>query len=92
MTQKLSQLEHHGAFIERHIGPSQEQQDAMLHAIGAASLTDLITSIVPADIQLPSPPGVGDALTEHLALAELKAIAAQNQRYKSYIGMGYTPC
>ncbi|UDQ81102.1 aminomethyl-transferring glycine dehydrogenase [Erwinia rhapontici] len=91
MTQKLSQLEHHGAFIERHIGPSQEQQDAMLHAIGAASLTDLITSIVPADIQLPSPPGVGDALTEHLALAELKAIAAQNQRYKSYIGMGYTP-
>ncbi|WP_455816801.1 aminomethyl-transferring glycine dehydrogenase [Pseudomonas cerasi] len=91
MTQKLSQLEHHGAFIERHIGPSQEQQDAMLKAIGAASLTDLITSIVPADIQLPSPPAVGDALTEHLALAELKAIAAQNQRYKSYIGMGYTP-
>ncbi|WP_455811201.1 aminomethyl-transferring glycine dehydrogenase [Pseudomonas graminis] len=91
MTQKLSQLEHHGAFIERHIGPSQEQQDAMLNAIGAASLTDLITSIVPADIQLPSPPAVGDALTEHLALAELKAIAAQNQRYKSYIGMGYTP-
>ncbi|MEJ5063597.1 aminomethyl-transferring glycine dehydrogenase [Erwinia sp. MYb375] len=91
MTQKLSQLEHHGAFIERHIGPSQEQQDAMLHAIGAASLTDLITSIVPADIQLPSPPAVGDALTEHLALAELKAIAAQNQRYKSYIGMGYSP-
>lgn len=91
MTQKLSQLEHHGAFIGRHIGPSQEQQAAMLSAIGAASLNDLITSIVPADIQLPSPPAVGDALTEHLALAELKAIAAQNQRYKSFIGMGYTP-
>ena len=84
-------FEHHGAFIERHIGPSQEQQAAMLSAIGATSLTDLITSIVPADIQLPSPPAVGDALTEHLALAELKAIAAQNQCYKSFIGMGYTP-
>ncbi|MCT2386138.1 aminomethyl-transferring glycine dehydrogenase [Erwinia pyrifoliae] len=91
MTQKLSQLEHHGAFIERHIGPSQEQQQAMLHAIGAGSLTDLIASIVPADIQLPGPPPIGEALTEHLALAELKAIAAQNQRYKSCIGMGYTP-
>jgi len=91
MTQKLSQLEHHGAFIERHIGPSQEQQDAMLNAIGATSLAELIASIVPADIQLPSPPAVGDALTEHLALAELKAIASQNQRYKSFIGMGYTP-
>ncbi|WP_168404173.1 aminomethyl-transferring glycine dehydrogenase [Erwinia amylovora] len=91
MTQKLSQLEHHGSFIERHIGPSQQQQTAMLHAIGAASLNDLIGAIVPADIQLPGPPPIGEALTEHLALAELKAIAAQNQRYKSYIGMGYTP-
>ncbi|OFC62911.1 aminomethyl-transferring glycine dehydrogenase [Candidatus Erwinia dacicola] len=91
MTQTLSQLEHHGAFIERHIGPSQEQQAAMLSAIGASSLSELIASIVPADIQLPSPPAVGDALTEHLALAELKVIASKNQRYKSFIGMGYTP-
>lgn len=91
MTQTLSQLEHTGAFIERHIGPSQEQQAAMLEATGASSLHDLIASIVPADIQLPSPPAVGDALTEHQALAELKAIASQNLRYKSCIGMGYTP-
>lgn len=91
MTQTLSQLEHTGAFIERHIGPSQEQQQSMLNAIGASSLRELITSIVPADIQLPSPPAIGDALTEHQALAELKAIASQNQLYKSYIGMGYTP-
>lgn len=91
MTQTLSQLEHTGAFIERHIGPSLEQQNAMLTATGARSLTDLIASIVPADIQLPGPPAIGDALTEHQALAELKAIASQNLRYKSYIGMGYTP-
>ncbi|MBP2168158.1 glycine dehydrogenase [Erwinia toletana] len=91
MTQTLSQLEHTGAFIERHIGPSQEQQDAMLAAVGAASVPELIASIVPADIQLPSPPAIGDALTEHQALAELKAIASQNQLYKSYIGMGYAP-
>ncbi|QUG74464.1 aminomethyl-transferring glycine dehydrogenase [Erwinia sp. E602] len=91
MNQTLSQLEHHGAFIGRHIGPSSEQQAAMLAAVGADSLSELIASIVPADIQLPGPPAVGDAVTEHQALAELKAIAAQNQRYKSYIGMGYTP-
>lgn len=91
MTQTLSQLEHTGAFIERHIGPSPAQQESMLQAIGASSLNALITSIVPADIQLPGPPAVGDALTEHQALAELKAIASRNQRFKSYIGMGYTP-
>lgn len=91
MTQNLSQLEHNDAFIQRHIGSSAEQQQQMLAAIGASSLSALIQQIVPADIQLPSPPPVGDAATEHQALAELKGIACQNQCYKSYIGMGYSP-
>ncbi|MGO4745832.1 aminomethyl-transferring glycine dehydrogenase [Serratia quinivorans] len=90
MTQTLSQLEHSEAFIERHIGSSAEQQQQLLEAVGARSLNALIQQIVPADIQLPAPPPVGDAATEHQALAELKAIASQNQRYKSYIGMGYS--
>ncbi|MGO4796311.1 aminomethyl-transferring glycine dehydrogenase [Serratia quinivorans] len=90
MTQTLSQLEHSEAFIERHIGSSAEQQQQLLEAVGARSLNALIQQIVPADIQLPAPPPVGDAATEHQALAELKAIASQNQHYKSYIGMGYS--
>ncbi|MGP3716048.1 aminomethyl-transferring glycine dehydrogenase [Yersinia enterocolitica] len=91
MTQNLSQLEHNDAFIQRHIGSSAEQQQQMLAAVGANSLSTLIQQIVPADIPLPSPPPVGEAATEHQALAELKGIASQNQRYKSYIGMGYSP-
>ncbi|AJJ61740.1 aminomethyl-transferring glycine dehydrogenase [Yersinia aldovae] len=91
MTQNLSQLEHNDAFIQRHIGSSAQQQQKMLEAVGTRSLSALIQQIVPVDIQLPSPPQVGDAATEHQALAELKGIASQNQRYKSYIGMGYSP-
>ncbi|WP_291971061.1 aminomethyl-transferring glycine dehydrogenase [Candidatus Symbiopectobacterium sp.] len=90
MTQTLSQLEHDAAFVERHIGPTPAQQAHMLETLGADSLSALIRQIVPADIQLPNPPAVGDALPEHQALAELKSIASRNQRYKSYIGMGYT--
>ncbi|WP_312831109.1 aminomethyl-transferring glycine dehydrogenase [Pantoea eucrina] len=90
MTQTLSQLEHNGAFIERHIGPTDAQQASMLEAIGAGSLNELISTIVPADIQLPGPPATSDAATEQQALAELKAMASQNQRYKSWIGMGYS--
>ncbi|MDF1892830.1 aminomethyl-transferring glycine dehydrogenase [Rahnella contaminans] len=90
MTQTLSQLENNEAFIGRHIGPSSQQQQQMLETVGADSLNALIQQIVPVDIQLPGPPAVGDAVTEHQALAELKAIASQNQRYKSYIGMGYS--
>lgn len=89
MTQSLNQLENHDAFIRRHIGPCVEQQQAMLAEIGASSLDDLMQKIVPADIQLTDPPDVGQSTTEFAALAELKAIASQNQRYKSYIGMGY---
>ncbi len=90
MTQTLSQLEHSESFIGRHIGPSSQQQQQMLETVGADSLNALVQQIVPVDIQLPGPPAVGDSVTEHQALAELKAIASQNQRYKSYIGMGYS--
>ena len=88
MTQTLSQLENRGAFIERHIGPDAQQQQEMLKTVGADSLNALIGQIVPKDIQLAMPPQVGESTTEFAALAELKAIASLNKRYKSYIGMG----
>ncbi|GGD24336.1 aminomethyl-transferring glycine dehydrogenase [Franconibacter daqui] len=90
MTQTLSQLENREAFIERHIGPSASQQQEMLRTVGADSLNALTAQIVPADIQLTAPPFIGEAATEFAALAELKAIASRNKRFKSYIGMGYT--
>ena len=65
MTQTLSQLENSESFIARHIGPSAQQQQQMLETVGARSLHELIEQIVPSDIQLPTPPAVGDAVTEH---------------------------
>ena len=90
MTQTLSQLEHPDAFIRRHIGPDLDQQQQMLQQIGATDLPTLIASIVPENIQLPSSPLQLASTSEHQALAELKAIAAKNLRYKSWIGMGYS--
>jgi len=90
MTQTLNQLEHRGAFIERHIGPDAHQQEEMLKTVGADSLNALTGQIVPKDIQLAAPPQIGEATTEFAALAELKAMASRNKRFKSYIGMGYT--
>ncbi|KLU16436.1 MULTISPECIES: aminomethyl-transferring glycine dehydrogenase [Xenorhabdus] len=91
MTQTLIQLEYQGEFIRRHIGSSAEQQTEMLAIVGANSLEDLTNKIVPRDIALSAVPAVGEGVTEQQALAELKAIASQNQRYQSYIGMGYSP-
>ncbi|KGM27783.1 glycine dehydrogenase [Photorhabdus luminescens] len=91
MIQTLSQLENQGEFIRRHIGSSAEQKKEMLATVGASSLDELTQKIVPRDIALPEPPDVGGGATEQQALAELKAIASQNKRYQSYIGMGYVP-
>jgi glycine dehydrogenase len=89
MTETLKQLEYRHAFVRRHIGPSDAQISAMLNTLGVTTLDELNRNIVPADIALRSAPHVGEGLQEHEALNELKAIASRNQRYKSFIGMGY---
>ncbi|MGJ8680243.1 aminomethyl-transferring glycine dehydrogenase [Paraglaciecola sp.] len=85
----LSQLEQKQDFIRRHIGPSEVEMADMLSAIGANSLDDLMQQTVPESIRLASPIQVGEAHTETQALADLKAMAGQNQINRSYIGMGY---
>ncbi|WP_353243006.1 aminomethyl-transferring glycine dehydrogenase [Providencia sp.] len=91
MSMSLSQLENRSEFISRHIGSSEQQIKTMLDTVGASSLDNLMGKIVPKAILLPEPPRVGGGATEQEALAELKAIASLNKRYKSYIGMGYAP-
>ena len=85
----LSVLEQHDDFIARHIGPDDKDIAAMLAAIGAASLDQLIEQTVPAAIRLAAPLALPEAKSEHEALADIKAIAAKNSATKSLIGMGY---
>ena len=85
----LSELENTGEFIARHIGVSQADEAAMLETIGAASRRELIDGIVPRSIARTQPMDIPAAVTEAAALAELKAIAARNRVFKSYIGQGY---
>lgn len=54
----------------------------MLDTVGATSLDALMDKIVPKAILLAEPPRVGGGATEQEALAELKAIASLNKRYK----------
>jgi glycine dehydrogenase len=85
----LRELENEAEFVARHIGIDADAEAQMLAAIGAPSRRALVDTIVPAAIrrsaamQLPAPLG------EAAALAELKAIAAQNKVLKSFIGQGY---
>ena len=85
----LNALEQRDEFINRHIGPSPADIDAMLTVIGAPSLDALIEQTVPSAIRLPAPLPLADARPEAEALGALKAIAGRNKLNKSLIGMGY---
>ncbi len=76
-------------FGQRHIGPDEKQQAAMLRVIGARSLDALIDAALPAAIRLKKPLQLPPAETEHEYLDRLRGVAAKNQRFKSFIGMGY---
>ncbi|HEY3279710.1 MAG TPA: aminomethyl-transferring glycine dehydrogenase [Gemmatimonadales bacterium] len=79
-------------FRDRHIGPSESDQRAMLGALGYDSLEAFIDAVVPADIRLRRPLAFPAAKSETDALAELRALADKNQVFRSYLGMGYHDC
>ncbi|MBS0354317.1 MAG: aminomethyl-transferring glycine dehydrogenase [Proteobacteria bacterium] len=85
----LATLEQGDDFIRRHLGPCANELPAMLAAVGVDSLDTLVAQTVPAGIRLLAPLALGEPTPEHVALAQLKAIAGKNVLKKSLIGMGY---
>ncbi|MEP7329127.1 MAG: aminomethyl-transferring glycine dehydrogenase subunit GcvPA, partial [Betaproteobacteria bacterium] len=85
----LVALEDHGEFIARHIGTTPAEQAAMLDALGYPSRGALMDAIVPAAIRESAPLALPGPVSEAAALAQLKALAAQNTVLQSFIGQGY---
>lgn len=61
----------------------------MLRLLDQPSLDALADAAVPPQIRLSRPLSLPAAAGESAALAELRAIAEQNQVFRSFIGMGY---
>ncbi|MBA6418360.1 aminomethyl-transferring glycine dehydrogenase [Pseudomonas sp. 5Ae-yellow] len=85
----LTDLEQTDDFIRRHIGPDAAEQQAMLDALGANSLEDLVGQTVPQSILRNELLGLGAPRSEAEVLSYLKQVAARNQVFTSCIGMGY---
>ncbi len=98
----LGELENASEFAARHIGPgisgpgitgTADDEARMLAVIGAGrpgfTRRALIEAIVPRSIARSTTMDLPAAVSEAAALAELKAVAAQNQVLKSFIGQGY---
>jgi glycine dehydrogenase len=76
-------------FLYRHIGPNHEEQMQMLAQVGAHSLEDLLSKVVPPNIVGSNPLKLPPALSEVQVLTELRDIAGKNQVFKNFIGQGY---
>jgi glycine dehydrogenase len=76
-------------FVSRHIGPRDNDIEAMLETVGAPSLDALIEETIPSDIRLKEPLDLPEALSENDYFAKIKGIAAKNKLYRTFIGQGY---
>ena len=87
---ELAGLEGRDAFVSRHIGPDARDIAAMVRVVGEASAEELASRTVPGAIRLAGAMDLPDAIDEAGVLAELRALAAQNETgVKSLIGCGY---
>ncbi len=77
------------SFMQRHIGPSDAETQAMLRALGLNSITELIEQTIPTSIRLKKELKLPPAISEYALLQDIQKIANKNQLWKSYIGMGY---
>ena len=77
--------------MDRHIGPNDEQIESMLREIGATSLTEFISKVVPNSITISESldKHLPSAISEEAAIEELRLLANQNVVTRSLIGIGY---
>jgi glycine dehydrogenase len=75
-------------FARRHLGPDAAATAEMLQLLGQPSLAALVDAAVPATIRR-GPLNLPAAAGESAALAELRALAAENKVFRNYIGLGY---
>ena len=77
-------------FASRHNGIQNDKElGQMLNVIGVNSLDELINKTIPERIRLKQKLNLPDGMNEFEYLNHVKAIAAKNKCFESFIGQGY---
>lgn len=80
-------------FVSRHIGPREEEREAMVNLIGFKSVDELIQGTVPSSIRCATELDLDGPMTESELMERLKEIGSKNRSdWRSFIGMGYYNC
>ncbi len=78
-------------FVDRHIGPNNNELAEMLSEIGFKSKEELLEKVIHKSIRLKEKLNLENGISEYELLSELKSIASKNKVFKNYIGLGYYP-
>ncbi len=79
----------HDRFVNRHLGPREDEISEMLEFTGVSSMDELIGQTVPSNIRLKEPLKLKEGLTERQYYREILKLASKNKVFNTYIGMGY---
>ncbi|MCK5432176.1 MAG: glycine dehydrogenase (aminomethyl-transferring), partial [Gammaproteobacteria bacterium] len=85
----LDELELHGDFIRRHIGPDRHHIAEMVEYLGLDSLEQLIDKAVPKSILSKDPLTLTETISERAVIHDLRKMSERNRVFISMIGMGY---
>ncbi|MBC7371392.1 MAG: aminomethyl-transferring glycine dehydrogenase [Bdellovibrionaceae bacterium] len=87
---KYSANSTHQEFMGRHIGPRDEDIQAMLKELGFSSLEEMANQVVPQKIRTTKSYSiVGEGVSEYELLANLKKIVSKNKVFRSLLGLGF---
>ena len=76
-------------FTRRHIGPNSSDLNKMLRTIGVNSVEQLLKQTIPEKIRLKKDLNIPEGISEMEFLKEIKKLSSLNQKFKTYIGLGY---
>ncbi len=78
-------------FVNRHLGPNENEIVKMLKSIGVDSIATLINETIPADIRLSTPLDLPEGISEHAYQKKIQELSNKNKLFDNYIGLGYHP-
>jgi glycine dehydrogenase len=82
-------IDHPDTFVRRHIGPGPEAREKMLALLGVGSLDTLIGETVPEQIRMKRALDLPRAISENELLSLARSYGAENELFRSLLGMGY---
>ena len=76
-------------FVERHIGPNEDEIKKMLAKIGAESIEQLLEETIPETIRLDTDLDLPGGISEYAFSKKIQKLGRENKSFETYIGLGY---